>query len=179
MKTTFQALRILVFLTILTGVFYPLMVMGIAQVAFPWKASGSLIQRNDQLIGSELLAQKTASSRYFWPRPSAVDFATVASGASNKGPTSEDLRKAIAERRERYGVDAPSDLLTASGSGLDPHLSPAAALHQVARVAQARGLPAEKVSALVAGLIEPPQLGFLGEPRVNVLRLNLALDTLK
>jgi K+-transporting ATPase ATPase C chain len=179
MITTFEAFRTLLVLTILTGVIYPVLVTGIAQLAFPRQASGSLIQRSDQVVGSELLVQKTESPRYFWPRPSACDFATVASGASNKGPTSEDLRKAVAERRERFGDDAPADLLTASGSGLDPHLSPAAAFHQVERVARVRGLPVEKVSALIGGLIESPQLGFLGEPRVNVLRLNLALDALK
>jgi K+-transporting ATPase ATPase C chain len=130
-------------------------------------------------VGSDLIAQKFESSRYFWPRPSAADYGTVASGASNKGPTSADLRKAIDERREKFGADAPIELLTASGSGLDPHLTPAGAQSQVTRVAAARSLTEKQVEAVVKRTAEHPQFGFVGEPRVSVLRLNLALDRLQ
>ena len=178
MKTTLQALRIYLVLTLLTGIIYPLAMTGIAQLLFPKQANGSRIMEKGKLIGSDLLAQKFESPRYFWPRPSAADYATVASGASNKGPTSADLRKAIDERRTKFGNDAPVDLLTASGSGLDPHISPEAARLQIPRVASARSMPVQKVAELVDQSIEPPQFGFLGEPRVNVLRLNRALDEL-
>lgn len=179
MKTTIQSIRILIVLTILTGIIYPLAVTGFAKVLFPSQANGSLITENGKVIGSELLAQKFEAPKYFWPRPSGADYATVASGATNKGPTSADLLKAINERREKMGQDAPADLLTASGSGLDPHISPAAAKFQVARIATARGVPAQSLTGLVDSYTEPPQLGILGEPRVNVLALNRALDRLK
>jgi K+-transporting ATPase ATPase C chain len=179
MKTLIKALRAIAVFTLLTGVIYPLVVTGVVRVAFPKQAGGSLIMRDGRVVGSELLAQNCEDQRYFWPRPSAADYATVASGASNKGPTSADLAKSIAERRGKFGKDAPADLLTASGSGLDPHISPEAAVFQVDRVAKARGVPREKISALVSARVEPPQLGILGEPRVNVLALNLALDELR
>lgn len=165
MKTIMESLRVLLVLTVLTGVLYPLVVTGIARVAF-----------HNPSRYSALLAQKTESPKYFWPRPSAADYATVASGASNKGPTSAYLARTIAQRRARFGQEAPDELLTASASGLDPHLSPAGARHQASRVAVARGIAVEKVNALIVQLTESPQLGFLGEPRVNVLALNLALD---
>ena len=176
MKTTLQALRILLVLTVLTGLIYPLLATAMARLAFPQAANGSLLKWRDRSVGSILLAQKTEGPGYFWPRPSSADFATVASGASNKGPTSADLAKSIAERRRKFGEDAPSELLTASGSGLDPHLSPEAAKYQAPRIAAERKIPLERVSALVDKLTEGPQFGFLGEPRVNVLALNLALD---
>jgi len=176
MKTILQSTRMLLVLTVLTGLVYPLVVTAIGRVAFHDAANGSLIQKDGQLVGSTLLAQKTESAKYFWPRPSGADYATVASGASNKGPTSADLAKAIAERREKFGQDAPDELLTASGSGLDPHLSPSAAKYQAPRIAAERKLSVEKVTALVDQLTEGPQLGFLGESRVNVLALNRALD---
>lgn len=178
MKIILHSFRIIVVLTLLTGALYPLAVTALSQFLFANKANGSLIFSGEKLIGSSLLAQKTADARYFWPRPSAADYATVASGASNKGPTSSDLVKAIASRREQFGADAPVDLLTASGSGLDPHISPTAAHFQTTRIAGARGLPVEKVEALVAAHIDAPQWGILGERRVNVLTLNLALDAL-
>ncbi len=178
MKTALQSLRIYLVLTLLTGILYPLAMTGIAQLFFSKPANGSLVFVEGKLVGSELLAQKFESPRYFWSRPSAADFATVPSGASNKGPTAVDLKQAIAERRARFGPDAPVDLLTASGSGLDPHMSPEAARFQTARVAAARHLPNETVAALVDRLTERPQFGFLGEPRVNVLKLNLALNDL-
>ena len=183
------AIRIFLALTLLTGVVYPLVVTGAARVLFPRQATGSVVEAGGKAVGSELLAQPFADPKYFLPRPSASEpaYATVASGASNLGPTAEKQQKAVAERaaalRERFGPDAslPADLLTASGSGLDPHLSPEAARFQIAAVARARGFdPAktQRLRELVDASIEPPQLGFLGEPRVNVLRLNLALDRL-
>jgi potassium-transporting ATPase KdpC subunit len=179
MKTILQALRLLVAMTLLTGVAYPLAVTAFARVAFPWQSAGSLVGRDGKPIGSALLAQKFDSPAYFWTRASAGDFATVPSGASNLGPTSDALRKAITERKAKFGENAPGDLLTSSASGLDPHISPAAAQWQTARVAAARNLPVEKVAALVAQVTEPPQYGIFGEPRVNVLALNLKLDAIK
>ncbi|HWY50418.1 MAG TPA: potassium-transporting ATPase subunit KdpC [Chthoniobacterales bacterium] len=179
MKTIVQSLRIYIVLTLLTGILYPLVMTGIAQLLFPKQANGSRIVVNGRFIGSDLLAQKFESPRYFWPRPSSADYATVASGASNKGPTSADLKKSIDERREKFGNDAPVDLLTASGSGLDPHISPEAARSQIPRVAEARKMSIQQISALVDRVTEQPQFGFLGERRVNVLRLNQALDQLR
>ena len=179
MKVVIQSLLLYLALTLLTGIIYPLALTGLAQVLFPDQANGSRVFENGKLIGSDLIAQKFTSPRYFWPRPSAADFATVPSGASNFGPTSADLKKMIAARRAEFGRNAPDDLLTASGSGLDPHISPEAAHFQTARVAAARHLDPVRVADLVARLTEGPQFGFLGEPRVNVLRLNLALDQLR
>lgn len=179
MKTLLQSIRAVLVLTVLTGFIYPLLVTATGRVLFAGKANGSLVYEGDKLIGSELLAQKIEDARYFWPRPSAADYATVASGASNKGPTSADLVKAIAQRREKFGADAPVELLTASGSGLDPHLSPAAALFQAGRVAGARGVGVEKVRELIERLTAPPQFGIFGEPRVNVMALNRGLRSLK
>ena len=178
MKTIIQSIRILIVFTVLTGVAYPLVVIGISRVAFPHQTNGSLVMRGDKIIGSDLIAQKFESPRYFWPRPSAGDYATVASGASNKGPTSSDLAKSVDERRVKFGDSAPGDLLTASGSGLDPHISPEAAWMQASRVAAARHLNDAEINAEVQRATEPPQLGMLGEPRVNVLTLNCRLDEL-
>jgi K+-transporting ATPase ATPase C chain len=175
-KVFLQSLRIYLVLTLLTGVVYPLAMTGIARLIFPKQANGSLVIDQGKLVGSELLGQKFESPRYFWPRPSSADYATIPSGASNKGPTSADLKKAIEERRAKFGQEAPVDLLTASGSGLDGEISPEAAQWQVARVAAARGIAEGKVTALVTQNIQPRQFGFLGEPRVNVLRLNQQLD---
>jgi len=171
-----ESLRVLLVLTVLTGFVYPVAVTAIARVAFHQAASGSLAERGGRVVGSRLLAQKTESPKYFWPRPSAADFGTLPSGASNKGPTSVDLAKSVAERRERFGKDAPDELLTASGSGLDPHLSTGAAKYQARRIAAERRMPLAQVESLIDRVTEGPQLGFLGEPRVNVLALNLALD---
>jgi K+-transporting ATPase ATPase C chain len=179
MKTKIQSLRIYIVLTLLTGIIYPLAMTGIVQLLFPKQANGSRIVDNGKLVGSELLVQKFESPRYFWPRPSAADYATVASGASNKGPTSADLKKLIDERRVKFGADAAVDLLTASGSGLDPHISPEAARMQIPRIAEARNMSIQRIATLVDQTIEPPQFGFLGEPRVNVLRLNRAVDELR
>lgn len=179
MKLIIQSVRMLIAVTLLTGLVYPLAMTGIANVVFPRQAQGSPTQLDGKLIGSDLLAQKFENPRYFWPRPSAADYATVASGASNKGPTSADLAKAIDAQRAKFGADAPVDLLTASGSGLDPHISPEAAQFQVERIAAERGLPAQRLAALVTQATEGPQLGLFGEPRVNVLRLNLLLDGIR
>jgi K+-transporting ATPase ATPase C chain len=187
MKLIIQSIRITVVFTILTGLAYPLIITGLAQLAFRDKANGSLVRRDGKVVGSELLAQKFQSPRYFWPRPSADDYATVPSGASNLGPTSAALRSnvtanaAAIRAANKLPADAriPSDLLFASGSGLDPHISPDAARLQVARVAAARNVSEDSIKALVEKFVEPPQFGFLGEPRVNVLLLNLALDQRK
>ena len=183
-KLLIQSLRLMIVFTILTGLVYPLLVTGVAQWAFPDQANGSLIGRDGQVVGSALLAQPFTSDWYFWPRPSAADFATVPSGASNLGPTSAALQSKVEARAKAFhaanhlsdDTPVPADMLFASGSGLDPHISPVAARLQVGRVASARGLSEDQVLAVVARMIEQPQLGFLGEPRVNVLRLNLALD---
>jgi len=170
------AIRLFAVLTLLTGIVYPLLVTGVGRLLFPLQAHGSLVNRDGAPRGSALLAQKFTDARYFWPRPSAADFATVPSGASNLGPGSKLLQTAIAERRSKLGARAPDDLLTSSGSGLDPHLSPEAAMFEADRVAAARGIPVAQIRSLIVANTEPPQFGLLGEPRVNVLRLNLALD---
>jgi potassium-transporting ATPase KdpC subunit len=185
-KLFIQSVRLTVVFTILTGVFYPLAITGVAQWAFHDKANGSLIERNGKIIGSKLLAQQFQGARYFWPRPSAGNYATVPSGASNLGPTSAALQSNVAARAaairaaNQLPADAtiPADLLFTSGSGLDPHISPDAARLQVARVVIARGVSGDSIKTLVERFIEPPQFGFLGEQRVNVLLLNLALDRL-
>lgn len=178
MKTTLAAFRLLVALTLLTGLAYPLAVWALGRAFFRDAAEGSLVHRDGQLVGSALLAQKTTDARYFWPRPSAGDYATVASGASNQAWTSAALAKSIAERRAAFApaTDIPADLLTASGSGLDPDLSPAAVRFQVERVAAARHLTSQQRNALVELVARHAEGGQLSPARVNVLRLNLALD---
>ncbi len=172
-------------LTVITGVLYPALVTGIAQVAFRDQANGSLIRAGDELVGSKLIGQHFDDARYFWGRPSATAPANncAASSGSNLGPTNAALTDRIAadvkRLREAHPVqtgDVPVDLVTASASGLDPHISPAAAEYQIDRVAQARGMTADQVRKLVAEHTQSRTLGVLGEPRVNVLELNLALD---
>lgn len=170
---------------VLCGVAYPLLVTGIAQAVFPLRADGSLMRHDLRMVGSELIAQRFTSPAYLWPRPSAAGagWDAMASGASNLGPSSRALRARAAAEAARLRAadpeapgDVPAELVTASASGLDPHLSPAGALWQVGRIARARGVAPQRVRALVLEHVEGRDLGFLGEPRVNVLRVNLALD---
>jgi len=180
------ALMVLLLLTLVTGVAYPLLVTGIAQVVFPSQAQGSLIVKDGKIVGSRLIGQPFDDPKYFWSRPSATSpFAdnAGASSGSNLSPTNPALVTAVQGRVDALRAADPAntapvpvDLVTASGSGLDPHISPAAALYQVPRVARVRKLDPEAVRQLVERHIEGRSLGFLGEPRVNVLELNLALD---
>jgi len=184
-----KALRLFLALTLVTGVIYPIGMTIIAKMLFPERAGGSIVKWKGVPAGSALLAQKFENTRYFHPRPSACDFSTTPSGASNQGPTSAALRKTVQERaaslRTAHALhpDAPvpPDLLLASGSGLDPHISPSAMAFQMERVARARGFTTPQRARLenvAKEFIQPPQFGFLGEFRVNVLLLNLALDDL-
>ncbi|HEU4648090.1 MAG TPA: potassium-transporting ATPase subunit KdpC [Gemmatimonadales bacterium] len=182
------ALVFTILLCVLTGAVYPAIVTALAQMLFPRQANGSLIVRDGRVVGSELIGQSFSLPGYFHPRPSAAGkgYDGIASGGTNKGPTDRKLADtliagAIEEAVREDGAvrgRIPSDMVTSSGSGLDPHISPANAQLQAARVARARGLPEPVVRALVARHTEGRQLGFLGEPRVNVLVLNLALDSL-
>lgn len=183
-STLFPCFRLFLVLMVLTGVIYPLALTGVAQLLFHDQAQGSLVMSNNSVVGSRLLSQKTEGAKYFWPRPSAGDYATVAAGASNLGPASDALKKAISDRVTKLGGgnSVPDDLITTSGSGVDPDISPEAALWQIDRVAKARGYSPEQLEELkklVELHIDAPQFGFLGEPRVNVLMLNLAVDKLQ
>jgi potassium-transporting ATPase KdpC subunit len=180
------ALRINIFLTILLGVAYPLAVTGVSQILFPHQANGSLISKNGQIVGSELLGQNFSKPEYFQPRPSAAGndgYDPTASGGSNYGPTNQKLIDRVKAATDKFHKDnpdydgpIPADLLTASGSGLDPDISPASAQAEVPRVAKARGISRDQLNQLVAQYSQSPDLGLIGEPRVNVLKLNLALD---
>jgi K+-transporting ATPase ATPase C chain len=182
------AILILLVLTVVTGVGYPLLVTGIAQLVWPSEANGSLIERDGKVLGSALIGQPFSASKYFWSRPSAtapVPYNAGASSGSNQGPLNPALADAVKARIQALKTadpgqtaPVPVDLVTASASGLDPHISPAAAEYQVPRVARVRGLPEDKVRELVAQHTAGRQLGILGEPRVNVLELNLALDSI-
>ena len=184
-----KSLRLFLVLALLTGLLYPAGMTVMAKMFFPERSGGSIVKWKGAPAGSALLAQKFESPRYFHPRPSACDFKTVPSGASNLGPTSAALKKLVQERAAnlraahalRPGASVPLDLLFASGSGLDPHISPTAMEFQMERVARERGFTTEqraRLQELARGFIEPPQCGFMGEPRVNVLLLNMALDGL-
>lgn len=190
MKTFGIAIKIFLVFTILTGVIYPLVVTGIAQVIFPHQANGSLILKDNKIIGSELIGQQFDSTIYFTSRPSAIGNNPLPSGGSNYGLTSSKLKAQVAERKAKFiafnqldkNAEVPSEMLFASASGLDPHISPIAAKLQINRIATARhfnNVQKERLKTLVEKTSEAPQLACLGENRVNVLLLNIGLDKLK
>ena len=182
------ALFLFIVLTVLTGALYPLAVTGVSQTFFSQQAHGSLLVENGKPVGSSLIGQPFDDPKYFWGRPSAtgpVPYNAAASSGSNLGPLNETLLSAVRDRVSAlkeadpgHSAPVPVDLVTASGSGLDPHISPAAAEYQVHRVAKARGMDESKLREFIERYTEGRQLGILGEPRVNVLRLNLALEAL-
>ena len=180
------ALTFVIAMTALTGLAYPLAINGVAQAVMPSQANGSLIERDGKVIGSSLIGQSFTSDRYFWPRPSATGpdaYNAAASSGSNLGTTSVKLKERVVADIDRlkatgFVAPVPGDAVTTSGSGLDPHVSPAFAEAQVDRVAQARGLKPTEVADLVGRLIEKPDFGVIGQARVNVLELNLALDAM-
>lgn len=190
MKTLFRpALTLFVLLSVITGLIYPLLVTGISQALFPDQAAGSLILRDGKPVGSRLIGQNFTDPKYFWGRPSATSpqpYNAAASGGSNLGPLNPALQEVVAVRVKTLReadlgntAQVPVDLVTASASGLDPQISPAAANYQAVRVARVRGLPLDVVQTLVVQQTEGRQWGVFGEPRVNVLELNLALDNLQ
>ena len=189
LKLIILSLRQTLLWTVVTGLAYPLIVTVLAQLAFKDQANGSLVQRDGKVVGSVWMAQQFQGSNYFWPRPSACTYGSgasglVASGASNLGPTSGQLQTNAMNNAAAFisgnnlptNTAVPADMVYASGSGLDPEISPDAAELQIKRVAASRGLNPDQVRGLVSHFTKPPQLGFLGQPRVNVLLLNLALD---
>jgi K+-transporting ATPase ATPase C chain len=192
MKVILQAIRQTLVWTVICGIAYPVVMTVFSQLVFPEQANGSLVMRDGKIIGSALLAQQFTGSNYFWPRPSACTYGTgptglVASSGSNLGPTSGALQTNVQNNTAAFisgnnlptNTVVPADIVFASASGLDPHISPEAARLQIARVAAARSLSVDKVTGLVQKFTEGPQWGFLGEPRVNVLLLNVALDELE
>lgn len=171
-----SSLKIFSFFTVLLGVIYPVLITVIAQEVFPEKANGSLLTKKGVVVGSSLLAQKTNLDQYFWPRSSASDYGTIPSGATNLGPTAKNLKNILSERRSK-GMDF--DMLFASGSGLDPHISLNAALIQIPRIAESRKMSKDaidRITALTKQSVEKRDFGFLGEERINVLKLNISLD---
>ncbi len=187
MKTIGRAIKVFLFMTLLTGAVYPLLITGMAGLIFPRRASGSIIEKDGRPTGSRLIGQNFVDPKYFWPRPSATNYDAMPSGGSNLGPTSNSLEETISKRREALQVangadtEVPVDLLFASASGLDPEISPAAAKYQVGRITKARHLDERAktdIFMLIGTHIETPTFGLLGEPRINVLLLNLALDSL-
>jgi K+-transporting ATPase ATPase C chain len=183
------ALKFLAVMIVLTGIVYPFLMTGVAQITFPAKANGSLIMKNGKIIGSELIGQKFDSTIYFWSRPSAIDYNPIPSSGSNFGPTSAKLKKQVADRRVSFAgansisdtLSIPKEMIFASASGLDPHISPKAALLQVDRIVKARNLDnnrKQQILKSISELSEAPQFLILGENRINVLALNLELDKL-
>jgi K+-transporting ATPase ATPase C chain len=183
------ALRVLLVMTFLTGILYPLLITGIGQLLFPTKANGNIIIKDNVEIGSKLIGQKFDSDIYFWSRPSAIDYNPLPSGGSNYGPTSKELKKLIIQRKSKFIADnmltdtleIPAEMLTASASGLDPHISPKAALMQANRIAKARLFNSSQKKQLIDLIhlkTENMQFSLLGEPRINVLILNLELNKL-
>jgi K+-transporting ATPase ATPase C chain len=186
-RSSLTALRLLLFLTVLTGVLYPAVITFTGTALFPRASTGSFIEVRGRTVGSSLVAQAFVSQKYFWPRPSAIAYQPLPSGGSNLGPTDRWLHDSIEARREQFltrnhgeaSFLVPGEMCTASGSGIDPHISPAAARAQIERVAQARGLgegPRKELEALVEKTVEGPEWGILGMERVNVLVLNIAMD---
>jgi K+-transporting ATPase ATPase C chain len=191
-KLVIQSVKQTVLWTVVTGVVYSLFITAIAQLLFKDAANGSLVMRDGKIVGSALLAQQFQGTNYFWPRPSACTYGTgpsglVASSGSNLGPTSAPLQTNVTSNIAAFisgnnlptNAVVPADMAFASASGLDPHISPEAARLQIARVAASRGMSEEKVKSLVDRFTEPPQWGFLGQARVNVLLLNVALDEME
>jgi len=187
MKTFWSAIKIFLVLTFITGLAYPLAVTAFARAFFPVKAGGSFIGNGGASPGSELIGQSFKSPRYFWGRPSATGYDPLPSGGSNLSPVSLALQKQAAANAAAFraanpgaaGHPVPAEMVFASASGLDPHITPRAALMQCARVAKARGVRESDIISLIGAMTEPRQAGFLGEPRLNVLRLNLRLDEMK
>jgi K+-transporting ATPase ATPase C chain len=187
-KTILPALRLLIVMTVITGVIYPLVITIAAQALFPDQANGSLLRNRGTVVGSALIGQSfDGDKRYFWSRPSAITYNPLPSSGSNLGPTSASLQEAVRQREADFraanslaaDIAVPADVIFASGSGLDPHISPESARLQSDRVANARGLDVTRIRTLVDQYTETSQFGILGQPRVNVLLLNLALDQLK
>lgn len=173
--------RLFLLLTILTGYGYPLMITGLAQITFPWQANGSLLKIQEEVVGSKWIGQHFSNDAYFWGRPSSTNYNGLASGGSNLGPSNPALIEALYQRisvGHFTQQPIPGDLVTASGSGLDPEVSPSAAYYQSERVAAARHLSVEQVHALILEYTSSRTMQLLGEPRVNILQLNLALDAL-
>jgi len=190
MKTLLVSLKIFLFFTVLTGIIYPLLITGIAQLVFPWKANGSIISKDNKAIGSALIGQQFDSAIYFSSRPSAVSYNPLPSGGSNYGLTSAKLKKNVDSYKKQFITynqldsltEVPSEMLFASASGLDPHISQKAALLQVERVAKARHFNSnqkQQLLSLIKGITEPPQFLYLGKERINVLLLNLESDKIK
>jgi len=184
------ALKLLLVMTVLTGVIYPFFMTGVAQLVFPARANGSLIIKDKKIAGSELIGQKFDSSIYFWSRPSAIEYNPVPSGASNLSPTSDKLKKQVTERRKLFAISnliadsssIPKEMIFASASGLDPHISPEAAILQLDRIVKYRGFnftQKRRIENLIDSLTESPQLYLFGEKRINVFLLNLSLDQIK
>lgn len=183
-KQMIISIKILLVFTVLTGIIYPFFITGIAQLVFPFRANGSLIQKNNLYVGSELIGQKFTGDEYFWSRPSAVDYNPLPSGGSNYGMTNQKLKDTTLAIRELFiqknhlseNTDVPEEMIFSSASGLDPHISVMAAKLQVHRISKARSIDEKKIDELIDDLKEPRQFFFLGEARINVLLLNLELD---